>query len=344
VPGGRRRGRLQTPHGEVRTPAVVAVAPHGAVPALSSDELRACGVQALMVDTLDLALRPGIETVRRLGGLHHFLGWDGPTIAECALPTVSGQDDASGEAPRSRRASGQRSRVLQLDDGGVVFTSHVDGARVRLSPEQAVLDQIALGADVLTTLAVGEGAGNRRARESAVERWMDWLERSVANAEAMRLLVALPPALMETQPSFHQHIARFEVAGYLWQSSGTEAPFLDWSGLPPARIRFARGIPDLEDMEREIELGFDLLACEFPIRDARRGRVYTAGGPMDLLHPDLAERFEPLDQACACEVCRTFTQAYLHHLFAAEELLGYRLAAIHNLTWVCRLVRDARTA
>ena len=338
-----RTGLLRTPHGDVRTPAVVALARAGAVPALSPAELRACGVSLIAVNTVELTVRPGMEAISRLGGIHRFTNWDGPIIAESGIHEILRLAHDRGDVPavRSRRGPGQSARLLKVDADGITFTSHVDGSHLRLTPEQSLLTQILLGADVVTTFASASVSLKPGFGTSPSKLWIDWTRRSLAVQDWQGgVLVAVDPGLVVDEDQVTEMLRTMQVAGFCFEWPGEQTVESDgFERLPDDRLRYARNVPNLEGFCQALKGGCDLLGCEFAVRDARRGRVFATGGIQDLGDSRLAEAFEPIDRRCPCPVCESFSRAYLHHLFVADELLGYRLATLHNLTWVAGIAQ-----
>jgi queuine tRNA-ribosyltransferase len=296
----------------------------------------------IAVNTISLAVRPGLEILQELGGIHRFSGWDGPIVSDSGVHELLdlANDAVDLPAPPPRRAPGQPARLLKVDGEGISFTSYVDGSGMRITPEESIRSQVVIGTDLATTFASAIPVTGRRPAPSPTERWLSWVERSVAARDVQTgLLGVVEPGHLIHDPAALARVIELPLDGFMLNLSGSGADTEILGQLPDHRVRYARAVPDLAGVRRALLLGCDLLACEFPVRDARRGQVYAANGPLDLWDRSHAERFEPVDALCACLACRSFTRAYLHHLFAAEELLGYRLAALHNLTWLTRMVQ-----
>lgn len=344
--GEARAGRLSTPHGEVETPAFMAVATYGAVRGVTPDELRGLGAQMLLANTYHLHERPGEDVVARAGGLHGFTGWDGPWL------TDSGGFQALSLGSR-----------VQIDEDGVTFASAVDGTRRRLTPESAVAIQEALGADVAVVLdhcipsapAPGRGGDLRPAWREAMERSLRWAERGAkARRRADQALFGIVQG--GADPELRRESARGTAAlgfdGYAHGGLGlgeagaarSELLALTHAQLPPGAPRYLMGIGKPEDLLAAVERGVDLFDCVVPTRNGRHGVLFTSAGRLSLRNARFREDPAPADPECDCPACTRFPIAYLRHLFACGDLLGPRLATLHNLRFYYRLLGGARAA
>ncbi len=339
--GDARRGRLRTPHGAVETPAFLPVGTRGTVKAMSPDELRAAGAEIVLANTYHLYLRPGHEVVRALGGLHRFMGWDGPIL------TDSGGFQAFSMAGLTR-----------IDDDGVRFRSHVDGSSHELTPERSMEIQAALGSDVAMVLdECPELPAPRDRVEAAVARTSAWARRS---RDAWTALdpsgVAFGIVQGGTWPELRERSARelmaLDFPGYaIGGVSVGEAPeaIARIAGhtarlLPADRPRYLMGVGRPEDLLAAIAVGVDLFDCVMPTRNARNGTLFTRTGRINIKRREFAIDPRPVDESCRCEACRRFSRAYLRHLFLCGEILGARLNTLHNLTFYLELMRGAREA
>ena len=310
------------------------------VKSLTPADLRAAGAQIILGNTYHLSLRPTAERIARLGGLHRFMGWDGPIL------TDSGGFQVFSLA-----------NLRRVDDDGVTFTSHLDGSTHRLTPERAMEIQSLLGSDVAMAFDQLVDPGLPRAEvEQAMERTHRWAERSLAargqpeqavfgivqggvDPELRRASVATIAA----QPFDGIAIGGLSVGESKATMAATLAVVAEALGGDP-RPRYLMGVGSPPDFFAAIEQGIDLFDCVLPTRVARTGQVWTDAGRLNLRNAAFMDDPRPIDAACACEACRGFSRAYLAHLFRARELLAYRLASVHNVTWTLELLRRIRAA
>jgi queuine tRNA-ribosyltransferase len=339
--GLARAGRITTPHGAVETPAFMPVATVGSVKSLSPDDVRAAGAQIVLANAYHLFLRPGHELVRELGGLHRFMGWDGPILT-----------DSGGYQVFSL------SKLRRLGEEGVEFRSHIDGSLRLLTPEICVEIQHALGVDVLHPL---DECLPYPATEAETERSLGltlrWLARSVAahaKGDGRRALFGIVqggayPALRRraVEATCAHDLPGYAIGG-LAVGEGKELLYdvaeLTAGLLPADRPRYLMGVGKPSDLVEAVGRGVDLFDCVMPTRNARNGQAFTADGPLTIGHARHARDGRPLDASCACLACRDFSRAYIRHLFAARELLAYRLLSLHNLTFYLQLMAASRRA
>jgi queuine tRNA-ribosyltransferase len=339
--GAARLGRILTGHGAVDTPAFMPVATQGSVKSLAPSDLAAAGAQIVLANTYHLLLRPGHELVRELGGLHRFMGWDGPILS-----------DSGGFQVFSL------SKLRRIGEEGVEFRSHVDGSLRTLSPESCIAVQHALGVDVLHPLdeCLAQPATVAET-ERSLALTLRWLDRAVAAHRA----AGEPGALFGiVQGGAHEALRRraVEAVGALdlpghaigGLAVGEPKPLmyditeLVAGLLPPDRPRYLMGVGKPADLVEAVARGVDLFDCVLPTRNARNGQAFTADGPLNISNARFTRDPAPLDDQCPCEACRRFSRAYLRHLFMARELLAYRLLTLHNLTFYLGLMRDMREA
>ena len=337
--GRARRGRLTTRHGVVETPAFMPCGTQGSVKALSPADLREAGVAIVLANTYHLWLRPGAETVAALGGLHRFMGWDGPLLT-----------DSGGFQVYSL------AELRKVTEEGVRFRSHLDGSEHRLTPEGAMEIQRALGADI--SMCLDECAPYPVAREAA-ERALDLTLRWAARSRSAH--PGDEPALFGiVQGGVHRdlrergarELQRLGFPGYalgglsIGESKAQTAEVLAYSAglLPEGKPRYLMGVGAPEDLLDGIAGGIDLFDCVMPTRHARRGSLFTARGRLSIKAARHARDERPVEADCPCYACRTFSRAYLRHLFAAGEILALRLNTLHNVTYYMRLMASARSA
>jgi len=340
-----RAGRISTVHGEVLTPAFMPVGTQAAVKTLTSDEVAAAGADILLANTYHLYLRPGLETVRRMGGLHRFMSWDG------AILTYSGGFQVLSLAD-----------LRKVSDRGVEFRSHLDGSRHVLTPEDAVRIQDGLGSDIAMSLdeLVDIETGIEDVKR-AVDRTVDWARRGLVERERLRSEGSGAMALFGiNQGGVHPAERRrcFEglgslpfdgfALGGLWvgesKALSLEMVEHDCALFPESRPRYLMGVGHPVDVLEAVARGVDMFDCVLPTRNARRGTVFVSTGRLVVKNAAYANDSRPLDPECACYTCQRFSRAYLRHLFAAGETLAMRLASIHAVTQMVQLARRARAA
>jgi len=308
------------------------------VKALTSADLRTAGAQIILGNTYHLSLRPTAERIARLGGLHRFMAWDGPIL------TDSGGFQVFSLADRRR-----------VDDDGVTFTSHLDGSTHRLTPERAMEVQALLGSDIAMAFDQLVDPGQPRSEVAdAMERTHRWAARSLSargrpdQAVFGILQGGVDPALRrESVAAIAQlpfdgiAIGGLSVGESKAEMAATLEVVTEALGDDP-RPRYLMGVGSPADFFAAVERGVDLFDCVLPTRVARTGQVWTDAGRLNLRNAALQDDPGPIDPACACEACRNHSRAYLAHLFRARELLAYRLATVHNVTWTLELMRRLR--
>jgi len=334
-----RAGRWVTPHGTVETPAFMPVGTLAAVKGLTPDQLRAAGAQMVLANTYHLALRPGADVVAELGGLHGFMGWDGPIL------TDSGGFQVFSLA-----------KLAQLDDEQVVFRSHIDGSLLELSPERAVEIQQQLGADCI--MCLDECPPSDAAPEkikAAVDRTTRWATRcrdaQTRDDQALFGIVQGGTDLSLRERSA-EGLLPLDFAGYAvgGLSVGEPPPemyrILDGTVpmLPTDRPRYLMGVGTPTDLLEAVSRGIDLFDCVMPTRNGRNATAFTSGGVVRLRNKKHQRESAPLDPECDCYVCKQFSLGYLRHLFIAREMLGPILISLHNIAYYQRLLRDLRKA
>ena len=337
--GHARTGRLHTPHGVVSTPAFMPVGTAGTVKALHPDEVSGTGARMLIANTYHLWLRPGPELVASLGGLHRFMRWPH------AIATDSGGFQAFSLAERVR-----------LNEDGFEFSSHLDGSRRLLTPEESMRVQGLLGSDIALQLDVCPPAGvERPVLVAAVERTTRWAERCLAaRAPGQGLFGIIQGGTDIDLRLWHADaLGRLPLDGLalggfsvgeapqsMYETLDRVVPFVD-----PNRPRYLMGVGTPTDLVRAMAAGVDIFDCVLPTRNARNGQAFVAGGRLTLKNARFRDDPRPLDEACACPVCsQGFSRAYLRHLYVAGEILAHRLLSLHNLHTYASLMASARTA
>ena len=336
---GARAGRFVTPHGEILTPVFMPVGTQATVKSVSPEELLGLGAQIILSNTYHLALRPGAETIARLGGLHKFMRWTRPIL------TDSGGFQVFSLA-----------HLRKLDEDGVTFRSHVDGSEQRLSPERAVGIQEQLGADVIMCFdeCVEYPATYERTRDSMARthRWAERCRNALSRTDQalfgivqggthddLRIESARTIAALDFPGNAIGGVSVGESKEECWRVTGLVAPL-----LPAHKPRYLMGVGSPEDLVEGVARGVDMFDCVLPTRIARNGTLLTDAGRVTITRAALREQEAPVDPTCDCYTCLNYSAAYLHHLFKAEELFGYRLASIHNLRYMARLSARMRDA
>lgn len=336
---GARAGLLETPHGIIPTPVFMPVGTQATVKALAPWELHDLGVAIVLSNTYHLSLRPGPDLIAGLGGLHRFMGWSGPIL------TDSGGFQVFSLA-----------HLQSIDDHSVRFSSHLDGAGHEFTPERAVVIQEALGADIAMVL---DQPSPYPAAESelrvALERTHRWAERSrIAHRRSDQALFGIVQG--GTVPELRRASARFLTAldfpGYaigglvLGEPKELTYAMLEETTplLPAAKPRYLMGVGAPDDLLEAVARGVDMFDCVLPTRVARNGALYTRRGRMNIRNARYRDEAGPVDTDCDCPLCRDFSLAYLRQLFASDEPLAYRLATLHNIRFLVRLMDGARQA
>jgi queuine tRNA-ribosyltransferase len=337
--GRARLGRLSTPHGEVQTPAFMPVGTAGSVKALHPAEVSQTGARLLIANTYHLWLRPGAELVAELGGLHTLMRWPH------AIATDSGGFQAFSLAQRVR-----------VDESGFEFSSHIDGSRRRLTPEESMRVQGLLGSDIALQLDICPPAGVARPELlAAVERTTRWAERCLAARKPGQALFGIVQGGtdIELRCQHAETLARLPLDGLaLGGFSVGEPPDLMHQaleqvvpGMDATRPRYLMGVGTPLDLVRAVSVGVDLFDCVMPTRNARNGQAFVGGGRLTVKNARFRADARPLDEACDCPVCsQGFSRAYLRHLYMAGEILGHRLISLHNLHHYASLMASARKA
>jgi queuine tRNA-ribosyltransferase len=342
-PGGGRLARLTTPHGVIDTPAFMPVGTAATVKGLTQQDLENLGVQILLSNTYHLYLRPGHELIRKLGGLHKFMSWPGAILT-----------DSGGFQVFSL------SELRMVTDEGVTFRSHLDGSEHFLSPEKALEVEIALGSDIVMVLdeCIEAPAAQSRAREAAA-RTLAWARRSRNYFEqhgdpGRQMMFGI------VQGGTHATLRReaadalvdLDFPGYAIgglavgepHAATCEMTAITAGRLPTGRPRYLMGVGKPEQIPDYVALGIDMMDCVLPTRSARHGCLFTSQGRLLIKNAKYISDQRPLDEACACAVCRRYSRAYLRHLYASGEFLAIILNTHHNIYFYLDIMRKIRDA
>lgn len=342
-----RRGEFVTPHGTVQTPAFMNVATCAAIKGgLSAYDLKDIDCQVMLSNTYHLHLRPTDTVVKQLGGLHKMTGWEGPIL------TDSGGFQVFSLA-----------KLRNIKEEGVTFHSHIDGHKIFMGPEESMQIQSNLGSTI--AMAFDECVGNPATYEytkQSAERTVRWLERCKAE---MTRLNALPDTINPKQMLFGinqgstyediriehmKQIAKLDLDGYAIGGLAVGEPAEEMYRIidavepymPKDKIRYLMGVGTPVNIIEAVSRGVDLFDCVMPSRNARHGHLFTSKGIVNIHNAKYALDESPLDENCGCPVCKSFSKAYLRHLFSAGEMLGMRLAVIHNLYFYNHLMETIR--
>ncbi len=343
--GHARAGVFQTPHGDVLTPVFMPVGTQGTVKAVSPRDLRALGVTIILANTYHLYLRPGDERIARLGGLHAFMGWDGPIL------TDSGGYQVFSLAQRR-----------EIDADGVTFRSHIDGSEHRFTPEKVIAIQENLGADVITCLDECAPPLDYDYNVEALARTHLWARRCQA-ARTRRDQALFGIVQGGAFPDLRERSARFLTSlgfdGYaigglsVGETKGQMHAVLELLDrlLPANQPRYLMGVGTPEDLVECVARGVDMFDCVLPTRMARNGGALVRPGPgplrsgrLNLRNARFADDPAPLEQGCTCYACTHFSRAYIRHLTLANEILGHHLLTLHNLHLMLTIARELREA
>ncbi|MEX2519384.1 MAG: tRNA guanosine(34) transglycosylase Tgt [Paracoccaceae bacterium] len=338
--GRARRGVLTTPRGEIRTPAFMPVGTAATVKAMMPQSVRATGADILLGNTYHLMLRPGAERVARLGGLHHFMGWERPILT-----------DSGGFQVMS--LSGLR----KLDEEGVRFKSHIDGSEHHLTPERSMEIQKLLGSDIVmcfdecTEFPATEAKAAESMRLSM--RWAGRSREAFGDRPGHALFgIQQGSVFKDLREESSSALKEVGFDGYalggLAVGEGQAAMFdvLDYAPefLPDDRPRYLMGVGKPDDIVGAVMRGVDMFDCVLPSRSGRTGQALTRRGAINIKNARHQDDPRPLDEACACPACRTYSRAYLHHVFKAGEIISSMLLTWHNLHYYQELMQGLRNA
>jgi queuine tRNA-ribosyltransferase len=334
-----RRGRVHTPHGLIETPIFMPVGTVGSVKGVGPDDLLTLDAQIILGNTYHLMLRPGDDLVGEMGGLHRFISWDRPML------TDSGGFQVFSLAEKRK-----------ITEEGAAFQSHLDGRHIMLSPERSIEIQETLGADIIMAFDECPPSTEDRAYlEKSLARTTRWLQRCVKawSRERSSLFGIVQGGLdKQLRKSHAEDVCAVDLPGYaLGGFSVGETPEAMHEGvafsaplLPRDKPRYLMGVGTPVDLVTCVEHGVDMFDCVLPTRCARNGLLFTSEGKLVIRNATFAKDERPPDPACSCYTCRTFSRAYLRHLFVAGEILAMRLNTLHNLHYFLTLMKEVRRA
>ena len=372
--GKARAGRLLTPHGAIETPSFVAVGTQGAVKAVSVDDLRNIGTRVIITNAYHLHLRPGEDLIGRMGGLHRFMGWEGPLVTDSGgfqifslgaakehgvgkiAPIFPEEQDRGGHFSTKKRRP-----LVRVDEDGVEFISYLDGSRHRFTPERVIEIGRRLGADIIMVLdectsPLHDYDYTRRAMKKT-HRWavraLDEFRRTTHKTQVLWGVVqgGAYRDLREESAAFiaDQGFDGYAIGGSLGRTRDDMHQVLAWTIplLPQNRPRHLLGIGTMEDIFAVVARGIDLFDCTAPTKMAGTGTFFSKdaeGFGIHILNEQFKDDPRPIQEGCKCPSCCNYSRAYLRHLFLARELLGTRLATIHNLYFLESLMCQIRAA
>ncbi len=334
-----RLGKMITPHGAVATPAFMPVGTQGTVKALIPEQLENCGAQIILSNTYHLYLRPGHEMIKKLGGLHKFMNWPAPILT-----------DSGGFQVYSLGA------LRKITEEGVVFRSHIDGARHFLTPRKAVEIQEALGSDIMMCLDEctpypATPAETEKSLKLTV-RWAKLCQEARTNNEQALFGIVQGGTYLDLRKQAVEEMIPLGFDGYalggvsvgepkeiMYDIAGTITPL-----LPADRPRYLMGVGTPDDIVHAVSCGIDLFDCVIPTRCARHGLLFTNSEKIVIKNARWRDDASPLDETCDCYTCKNFSRGYLRHLFVAGEILAMILNTIHNVRYYMRLMAQIRAA
>ena len=337
--GEARAGILRTPHGELPTPAFLPVATLGSVKSLDPSDLLSVGTRIVLANAYHLYLRPGVDLIERMGGLHAFMRWEGPILT-----------DSGGFQGFSLQ------HLRKITEDAIVFKSHLDGSIHSFTPEASIRYQESLGADIIMPLDLCIAANAERADvEAAVDQTSRWALRCrEAHSKSDQALFGIVqgglfPDLRERSAGFLTDLgfSGYAIGGLSVGESKADmyrAASFTAQRLPADAPRYLMGVGSPEDLVKCVGAGVDMFDCALPTRIARNGSLFAGTGRVNIDKAPFREMDGPIEEGCDCYTCRTFSAAYVNHLFRARELLAYRLASLHNLRFVLRLMEQMRAA
>lgn len=334
-----RAGEIYTSHGTVPTPTFMPVGSQATVKTLIPDEVKQLGFSMVLANTYHLYLRPGIDVIEKLGGLHAFMAWDGVIL------TDSGGYQVFSLAPLRR-----------INDEGVTFRSHIDGSEHFFTPELAVRYQEALGADIIMVLdecpAYHDSKEKIRASLTRTHRWAQRCQQAHQREDQALYAIVQGGMYPELRHESVEYLASLDFPGYgigglsIGEPKEVTLSLIEEtaSRLPQNKPRYLMGVGSPEDIVNGVARGVDIFDSALPTRVARNGALFTWRGRCNIRNVSFSQAETPLDPDCDCYTCRNFSAAYLNHLFRSNELLGLRLATLHNLSFISTLMKKIRTS
>lgn len=349
-----RLGKLETAHGEVSTPAFMPVATQATLKTLSKREILESKVQIILSNAYHLFLRPGIEIIKKAGGLHRFMNWDKPLLT-----------DSGGYQIFSLAT------LRKIIKEGVEFQSHIDGAKHFLSPERVIEIQSIFGSDIIMPLdECVHYPATRDYAEESLKLTVEWARRSkkqfieiaearsnkgerrTENGEQLLFGIVQGSTFLDLRKEAVERLVEIGFDGYavggvsVGEPDDLKKEILEFTiGLLPERkIHYVMGVGSPVDILEAVSKGFDIFDCVMPTRNGRNGMAFTKKGKLNIRNAKCASEFTPIEEKCSCFTCQNHTRAYIHHLFSANEILGLRLVSLHNVHFYANLMKEIREA
>lgn len=335
-----RLGRLSTPHGVIDTPVFMPVGTQATVKAMSPEELQEIGAKIILSNTYHLFLRPGHELIKKAGGLHKFMNWDGAILTDSGGFQVFSLGD-----------------LRKITEEGVEFRSHLDGSKQFLSPEIATQVQMALGSDIVMAFdeCTPYPATHEYAEQSAkrTTRWLKRCKSTLTTTERQALFGIVQGGMFEDlRKQSAEEVTELDLPGYaigglsVGESKEIMYEVLDYTVplLPEDRPRYLMGVGSPDALIEGVMRGVDMFDCVLPTRIARNGTALTRFGKLVIRNAEYADDFSPVDPTCDCYTCKNYSRAYLRHLLKADEIFGHRLLTIHNLRFLQIVMQEIRQA
>jgi queuine tRNA-ribosyltransferase len=360
-----RAGLIKTKSGDIKTPAFITVGTKATVKAITPNQLKDLGVQAVLGNTYHLFLQPGDELVKQAGGLASFMSWSGPTMTDSggfqafslgAAYEAGGISKIIGRQTESRlKTNSRKDPPAKVTEEGVFFRSYLDGSQKFFTPEKSIAIQHNLGADIIFAFdECTSPLADLNYQQQALERTHRWAKRSLSAHQKANNQQALFGIVQGGRWRQLREMSAKKISALDFDGFGIGGSFdkedintaVAWvtAILPESKPRHLLGIGEPEDLWGAVENGIDTFDCVAPTRMARNGTLMTSWGRINIDKADYRNDFSPIDKNCDCYTCRHFSRAYLAHLFRAKEMLGATLASIHNLKFVINLLADMRQA
>ena len=355
---------METPHGRIETPAFIPVATQASVKSLDPEDLKNLGAEIILANTYHLYLRPGEKIIKKAGGLHKFMGWQGPTMTDSGgfqvfslgwgqIHKVAKIGFFPGPGKIEIKRDGEKPKLVRISGEGVEFISHLDGSRHFFTPEKSIKIQEDLGADIIFTFdECTSPLASYDYTKKSLQRTHNWAKRclEVKKKKNQALFGIIQGGEYK---DLREESARFisslpfdgiGIGGSLGKTKKDMFKILKWVAplLPPQKPRHLLGIGQPQDLKECVKYGVDLFDCVWPTRLARRGALLIESGRINIENSQYIKDFRPVARNCQCYTCQNFTRAYLSHLFRAKELLAHRLATIHNLYFTLNLMKKIR--
>lgn len=348
-------GKMKTAHGEIDTPVFMPVGTLGSVKTLSPDELKTIDAQIILGNTYHLYLRPGIEVIEKMGGLHKFMNWDLPILTDSGGFQVFSLGAGTGGI---RETNGKS--LVKLKKDGVEFRSHLDGSKHFFTPENVIDKQMEIGSDIMMVLdECAPHTSSKEYAKEAMERTHDWAKKSVdywtskkENKEQALFGIVQGVIYDDLRKESAKVISDlgFDGVAIGGLSVGESRDDMHHTLeiiepiLPKDKPRYLMGVGEPIDLLNAVERGIDMFDCVLPTRIARNGAVFTVKGRLNLNNSSFITDSDPIEKDCGCYTCQNFSRAYISHLIREKEVLGIRLTTIHNLHFILNLMKNIRTA